>query len=294
MEEVPVILNQAERLEKLDPRNANPNAYQQQLPFFDLPLDKKVPALVRPVKPNGERYLQDCLWKESLLAVKLSLDCESVAELITRLREYLPQNSVETRERNTSIILSRFFPTNEIDQLPRRVLRACDDETLLASVMRVLFLEAEPLVGRLVTERLFPLPPGMALAKDFFSAYAQEATGRRDRHIASRCKAAVRALGWVIEEKRRCYVAQQTINETAALLIFHHYYAPTPRIIDMKLLLAEPTWKYLGFSSEDTVRGFMRKLEQRSLVSRYAVVDRLEQVTTRYSLDSLIERKIQV
>jgi hypothetical protein len=51
----------------------------------------------------------------------------------------LPQNSVETRERNTSIILSRFFPTVEIDQLPRRVLCTYSDESLLAAVMRVLY-----------------------------------------------------------------------------------------------------------------------------------------------------------
>src|SRR5262249_54673246 len=207
-------------------RNTALRTYPHQLAFFELPLDNAVPRVVRRVKPHGKRYLQDCLWRESLLAVKASLECQSVAELITRLRECLPQNSVETRERNTSIILSRFFPTMEIDQLPRRVLRAYSDESLLAAVMRVLFLEAEPLVGRLVTERLFPFSPGTALAKDFFSSYAEEATGKKDKHLVSRCKAATRALGWVIKEKRTSYVAQQVVHETAALLIFHHYYAP--------------------------------------------------------------------
>jgi hypothetical protein len=38
----------------------------------------------------------------------------------------------------------------------------------------------------------------------------------------------------------------------------------------------------------------MRKLERRGLISRYAIVDRLEQVTTRFSLDALIERKVRV
>lgn len=266
----------------------------QQLSFFELPLDNAVPPVVRPVKPHGKRYLQDCLWRESLLAVKVSLECHSVAELITRLRERLPQNSVETRERNTSIILSRFFPTSEIEQPPRRVLRAYNDEALLTTVMRVLFLEAEPLVGRLVTERLFPLSPGTALSKDFFTSYVQEVIGKKVRPLASRCSAAARALGWIVKEKQKFYVAQHALNETAALLLFHHYYAPTPRIIDMKFLFAEPVWKYLGFESEGAVREFMYKLEQRGLIGRYAVVDRLEQVTTRYSLDSLLERRVQV
>jgi len=274
--------------------NATLQRHSHQLSFFKLPLDNIAPPLIRPVKPHGKRYLQDCLWQESLLAIKVSLECQSVAELITRLRERLPQNSVETRERNASIVLSRFFPTTEIDQLPRRILRAYDDEVLLTAVMRVLFLEAEPLVGRLVTERLALLPPGTALARDFFSAYAWEASGRKDRHVASRCKAAVRALGWIVAEKRVSYIAQQVVHETAALLLFHYYYAPTPRIIDMKSLFAKPVWKYLGFENEGAVREFMYKLEQSGLVSRYAVVDRLEQVTTRYSLDSFLERRVQV
>jgi len=220
-----VTLSQVGRFDERRTKDATPQTHPQQLAFFELPLDNAVPRLVRWVKPHGKRYLQDCLWRESLLAVKVSLECQSVAELIPRLRECLPQNSVETRERNTSIILSRFFPTMEIDQLPRRVLRTYSDESLLAAVMRVLFLEAEPLVGHLVAERLFPLPPGTALAKGFFSSYAEEASGKKDKHLVSRCKAATRALGWVIEEKRTSYVAQQTAHETAALLIFHYYCA---------------------------------------------------------------------
>jgi hypothetical protein len=67
-------------------------------------------------------------------------------------------------------------------------------------------------------------------------------------------------------EKKKYYVAQQIPNETAALLIFHYRYAPTTRVIDLKALLVEPTWKYLGFGDEDAVRGFMRKLERRRLI----------------------------
>lgn len=217
-----------------------------------------------------------------------------MSELASRLREDLPQNSAATRQRNTSIILGRFFPTDALDQLPRRVLRAYDDEALLAAVMQALLLEAEPLVGRLIAERICKLSPGTELPKDFFTQYTQEALGKKDPNVSHRCCTAARVLGWIAVEKKRGYIAQQISHETAALLLFHHRYAPTPRGIDLKQLLSEPTWRYLGFNSEDTVRGFMRKLERRGLVGRYAVVDRLEQVTTRYPLKSLLERKVRV
>jgi hypothetical protein len=273
---------------------ADDQSIQQPLPFIDQPTDKAVPARARSVKRDGKRYLQDILWHESLLAVKLSLDRQTVAELIARLQEKLPQNSGVTRRRNTSIILGRFFPTDDLDQLPRRVFQTYDDEALLASIMRVLFLEVEPVVGELVAGRLHGLPAGSMLPRDFFTRFTEEVLGKKETHVSYRCCTAARVLGWTIVEKKKSYVAQQVPNETAALLIFHHRYAPTSRVIDLKFLLTEPTWKYLGFSHEDAVRQFMRKLERRGLLSRYATVDRLEQVTTKYPLASLLQRKVRV
>src|SRR5215475_9696191 len=129
-----------------------------------------------------------------LLAVQVSMDCRTTAELVARLPEMLPQNSAVTRQRNTSTIVSRFFPVEEIDQLPRQILRLYEDEDLLAAVMRVLFLEAEPLVGQLVAERLSRLPAGTALPKDFFVQYTLEALGKRELHVSHRCCTAARVL----------------------------------------------------------------------------------------------------
>lgn len=274
-------------------KNAGPDP-QQLLPFCTQPTNTRVSTRRRTVKSHTKLYLQDMLWKESLLAVTMSVDCQTIADLSSRLQETLPQNSVVTRQRNTSTILRRFFPTDEIDQIPRQILQAYEDDELLAAVMRVLFLEAEPLVGRLVAERLSRLAAGVALPKDFFIRYTEEVLGKKEPHVSYRCCTAARVLGWTIVEKKKYYVAQQMPNETAALLILHYRYALTPRVIDLKALLVEPTWKYLGFGDEDTVRGFMRKLERRRLIARYATVDRLEQVTTRYALESLLERKVRI
>src|SRR5262249_19352861 len=148
-------------------KNAGPDP-QQLLPFCSQPANTPVPTRRRTVKSHSKRYLQDILWQDSLLAAKMSVDCQTIAELASRLQETLPQNSKVTRQRNTSTILRRFFPTDEIDQLPWQILRAYEDEDLLVAVMRVLFLEAEPLVGRLIAERLSQLEAGVALPKDFF------------------------------------------------------------------------------------------------------------------------------
>jgi hypothetical protein len=150
---------------------ADDQSIQQPLPFIDQPTDKAVPARARSVKRDGKRYLQDILWQESFLAVQVALGYQTVTELIARLQEKLPQNSLVTRRRNTSIILGRFFPTDDLDQLPRRVFQAYDDKPLLAAVMRVLFLESEPLVGELVAGRLHGLSAGSLLPRDFFTRF---------------------------------------------------------------------------------------------------------------------------
>jgi len=162
---------------------ADDQSIQQPLPFIDQPTDKAVPARARSVKRDGKRYLQDILWQESLLAVQVSLGCQTVTDLLARLQEKLPQNSAVTRRRNTSIILGRFFPTDDLEQLPRQVFRAYGDEALLACVMRVLFLEAEPVVGELVAGRLHGLPAGSLLPRDFFTRFTEELLGKKEEHV---------------------------------------------------------------------------------------------------------------
>jgi hypothetical protein len=204
-------------------RNDTQNS-QQYLPFFNQPTTTSVSVRTL-VKNHDERYLQDILWEESLLAVKESLSCRTVEELSLHLQEKLPQNSAVTRRRNAGTILGRFFPTDGLDQLPRQVLQIYNDEALLAAVMRVLFLETEPLVGKLIAERLFKLPAGSILPRNFFTQYAQEAFGKKDAHVSSRCCTAARVLGWTIVERKKYYVAQQNPDETAAMLIFHYRFA---------------------------------------------------------------------
>jgi hypothetical protein len=80
-----VILSRARHLEESVPRCDDQNG-QQLLPFLSQPSEQAIPARVPTVKNHGKKYLQDILWKESLLAVRVSLDCQTVAELISCLR----------------------------------------------------------------------------------------------------------------------------------------------------------------------------------------------------------------
>ena len=119
-------------------------------------------GIVSTAKPGKRKHLQSIAWPESLLAVRVSTECSSVKELRHRLWSELPQNSPSSRHRRTSVILVRFFPDNNIEQLPRRVCMAYQDDALLASVMGPLLLLAEPVLGVLFVECLLPLPLGLS------------------------------------------------------------------------------------------------------------------------------------
>lgn len=246
----------------------------------------------RTVKRGAEKHLQDILWPETLFAVRRSLSCQSVAELGDALRSELPQNSANTRSRNTSVILSRFFPTADLDTFPRRVAATYDDD-VLAHVLGPLLLLAEPLLGRLFAERLHPIDAGAELPRDFFRRYGEEVGGTTAVKVGKRSSGAASALGWTIRERARTFRAATTVDRTAALLLLHHHYAPSPCIVDVNRVIAEPVWKYLAFADADELRAFLRDLERKGLVSRYSQVDRLEQVTTRYSLEELLSRGVR-
>ena len=245
-------------------------------------------------KSRKQKHLQRISWSESLLAVRLSTECSSIKQLRHRLWSELPQNSLNTRRRHTSTILARFFPDKSIEQLPRCVCLAYQDEALLASIMGPLLLLAEPVLGVLFAERLWSSPPGVELAKDFFACYGKEVSPTNVKNIAAYCTDAARSLGWITRSRSKTYRTHQMVHLTSALLIFHHVYAPTPRSVELDQVFAEPVWKYLGFSQQDEVRAFCKNLEWKGLIARYAHVDRLEQVTTRYTLHELLERRVRV
>jgi len=253
---------------------------------------KLTSAGVEVSKARKPKIPQSILWEESLQAVRLSLDCDTKSELAARLRDEFSQNSATTRARNASTVLSRYFPARDIDQLPRRVLRLYGDEKLLADVMTVLLPMSEPVIGRLIAERLFPIEPGSELPSNFFTSYGQEVYSGNAKDIASRCSGAARVMGWVSRQGGKSYRLYRPVNQTAALILIHELYAPTPQIVELSQILSEPVWKYLGFQDADQVRAFCKLMEQKQLIARYVQVDRLDQITTRYPVMELMERKM--
>lgn len=98
--------------------------------------------------------LQDFPFKTSIQAVKASIDFQSYDDFYRYMVDHLPQNSPITRQRYASLIGMRYFPGLSLDTLLPQVWKAYQDGKILVDLMRVLALEAEPLIARFVLENV--------------------------------------------------------------------------------------------------------------------------------------------
>jgi hypothetical protein len=67
-----------------------------------------------------------------------------------------------------------------------------------------------------------------------------------------------------------------------------------PRTIELRNLLANPFWKYLGIKHEDQVRAVFREADAAGCIGKYVVADQLEQITTCFSLETFLEKKVRL
>jgi len=116
---------------------------------------------------GASRTISDLYVPDAMIAIKEATKYESLEALKERLIHALGQNSAETRFRNARFIIRWFFPDG-IDGIARKTWSAYEDDRILLDVLRYLYLSQEPVMGKCVTDCLFPIELGMrAPASEF-------------------------------------------------------------------------------------------------------------------------------
>ena len=90
------------------------------------------------------------------MAVKMSVECQSIQQLQDALHNRLGQNSRETRIRYSQSIIKWFFQDG-IDGLLRNVWCAYGDESVIIDLLRYSYLTREPLIGAQSLDQLHEL-----------------------------------------------------------------------------------------------------------------------------------------
>jgi hypothetical protein len=255
----------------------------------------------QPVQPSrrgagAKKTISDLHFPEAILAVKESTGCQDLRELQTRLVSSLGQNSQETRVRYARFVIRWFF-ADGLDGIARKTWVAYQDEKILIDVLRYLYLVHEPVMGACVSECLYPIELGMRVPASLFDRFlSTHYGGAQTPKTTQRVKSNLMRLGLLERspgEDDRLVALNPT--KTSLLLLTHHIFASAePRTIELRTLLADPFWKYLGLKGEDEVRSIFREADARGCIGKYVVADQLEQVTTNLTLDSFLSGKVRL
>jgi hypothetical protein len=244
--------------------------------------------------PGNVSTLQDFPWEESVQAVKESLRFDSYSAFAEHLFNSLPQNSPKTRRRYTRLIGRWFFPDRQLSSLPARVWASYADETILRDVMRVCVLSREPAIAGFIQRFILPAPPGTRLQTDTFRTYIEQTYGEFKHQSYKRLIRTLCKLGFIAKVEQSWFTRTIPRPATAFLILLHQRLAPTPRIVPLDQILDDPFWWQAGYRTPDEVRETLHDAVAAGLIARFVVVDHLEQVTTRYSLDEWLTMKLQL
>lgn len=255
----------------------------------ELPLAKKAPAQER-------KNIQDVLLAEGQLALKLASEATSLEHLQEILMKRLGQNSAETRRRYARSILKWFFPDG-LDGLLSRAWRAYGDEAITTDLLRWSYLSQEPIMGRCVADALFPCENGLAMPSTYFDKFLQDCLGEpAPEKTRERLKINLKKIGFLERPKGKPDRLVPVVTQKTSLLILVHnlFAAKSIRTVELRNMFNNPFWKFLGYKSEDAVRSVLREADAKGLIGKYVVADQLEQVTTCFTLDELLEKKARL
>ena len=240
--------------------------------------------------------LQSFPLEAGIQAIKDSVNFTDFEAFYRHLLESLPQNSPETRKRYASLVVRWLFPDRKLGGILPRAWQTYRDDQLLLELARVTVLEVEPVIARFVTEVIQSMPVGRdfdpAQARDFItSIYGAFKKDSYDRLLSFNQAA---GLSGEAEQVSPGVLLPYCRPTDALLILLHARLAPTPRIVRLSDLLAEPFWRYLGLRQPDEVRAILHDAHAAGLLARYSTVDQLEQVTTRYTLDEYLGRALRL
>ena len=219
---------------------------------------------------------------------------ESWDELRPRLEDEIPFNSLITRQRRVRSLFRWAFRGGDVNSLGVRVWRAYRDEDLTRQVLMGLYLDTDPILGRFVSTVIRSIPIGSELSPAAVESYLFEAQVGGLKDSISNLRATMRDMGYIRRLGSKYLVSETFLPSTAFLILLHYHLAPRPGTLTVSEIVRHSFWQYLGGREVPEVRLILSEAAANDVLSRYSTVDNLEQVTTRFSLEELVERRVKL
>ena len=237
-------------------------------------------------------FPQEPLWKETLAIIKTAEDADFLSDS-KLLESKLTFNSKETRQRYSRAIATRFSRLDlPIRQCLVAMARSNTGIDIIEQIWRVLFCMAEPLVAQVYLEMIWPREPGASISRTEIRSYIETAFQQQSAKLNQRIVSCLQQSGYLMPHGKQDLIVVSFANpEYSLVLSTHLLMAYTPRTIRLVEIQASNHWRFLGYRKFDHVRLGFRSAEAKGLIMRYANVDHLEQITTRYTWQELISKR---
>lgn len=240
---------------------------------------------------KGYPFPSEPLWKETLEVIQRLSEQSNERVTPSLISELLNFNSEETRERYGAYIYKRLFGANKLyGEVMLKVVRSGVKASVVESLWRSMYFRIEPVIGKTFLDILWPREPGSVITRGEIKNYVQGSWRTFGSKIMERTILCLKQAG-VIRAYEKDFVVSGFGNLEEPLMIMLHliFVLETPAVtISMVTIEENNFWKFLGYRNLDHVRIALRKAELDGLLARYAIVDHIEQITTKYSLSTFI------
>ena len=243
----------------------------------------KTPAKRSTSTPGLRAYTND-LVQQAMEFLPQATQFGTLLEYREHLFRSLPLNSQNTRERYSQYLLNRFFPGDLYS--PDLIVFAdrFAGTQALRDVVFYLTASAEPIVGRIASEVVFP-----AVARGRISRVEVTSAVEARLHVArsaigSTAQTIVRTLARLEIAKADTKLLHLRLRECDldALAFILHREFPEPGMHDLEPALGGPMHLWLLWSSESIRRG-LYSLRERGLLNRVSEIETVRQFTTRFT-----------
>jgi len=234
-------------------------------------------------------WFQKFFYKESVLAIKSSLDFLDFESFKNDLILLLPQESKSSRVRIANNILKRFFPDKKLFGLLPQAYQVYKDEILLQELIRYEVLSKESVIANFYLEYIYPEKTGKIISTGKFSGYIEKIYGSKNENLTWWLQAALRDLGFIQKTDKIWIVSSIKMPETALILLLHNIFAPCPISIILSKIEAHNFWKFIGIKNKKELRNILFKAHLYNIIEF-----KDETIRTVYPVDVLINKKFRM
>ncbi len=241
---------------------------------------------------NNISFPQEPLWKETLEIINQAEGPDFLADP-KALEQKLDFNSKETRKRYGRAMAARFARLHRgvasglIDLAKSNV-----ELSVIEQIWRVLFCMVEPIVAQIYIEMIWPREPGAPIDRVEIRSYIETSFQQQSSKLNQRIISCLRQSGYLMPQGKHNLIVVSFGNpELALILCTHLLLAQAPRTIKLSEIESSNYWRFLGYRKFDHVRLGFRSAEAKGLIMRYANVDHLEQITTRYTWQEFLTKR---